>query len=759
MVNWRFALAAAIGASLGVALPILPGFGWILSFAVSAALAAAVFRRVRLFAALVLGLCWFMFHAQLQLAQAWPDDRAGQIFEVSGTVVGLPERDGERLRFVLRTDQGDDEGLPERIQVSWFRPLDYVRSGERWTMRLRLDAPSGRLNPGGFDLERHLLSRGIGATATVRGGAQRIARGGWLSAIDRHRQYLAERLQAETTRLDHAALMRALALADRSALEADLRELLQRTGTAHLLAISGLHIGMVATLAGFVGGWLLSPLLLCNASLDRRRLALLSGLLAGLLYAWLAGFTLPTVRALIMLSVAAAAFGIRRGIAPGHALLLALVVVLVIDPLAPLAMGFWLSFSAVAILIWAFAWRAGHRSVGWFRGLVVAQLAIAVGMLPLNVGLFQQWIPGAILANLVAIPLVGLWVLPSLLTALLMWTLNLPADWLVAVTEFGLQTLLRVLEWLDAQPWAHQNLQAASAPAILLGMLGALWLIAPPGWPARWLGVFLLIPLLLPEETLLESGALQMTVFDVGDGQAIMVESGGQRMLFDTGPGDGEGRDAIRGLLAGLRPQSSGYPLDGLVISRTHQGHAGGMGTALSLTHPLRVRMHPGLDRRSCVADERWRLGLYEVRFLHPSAALPDLGDNSSCVVHIDGPGGSVFLAAGVDAVVERRILLEDPSLQADVLVLSAGGQRRAASAEFLDQLSPMLAVASVARNDRFGRPHPELVDRLQVRGIDRVETGRCGAIYLRLEPGKAPGVQTERGSRRQFWHESGTCP
>jgi len=759
VVNWRLALAAAIGAVFGVALPALPGLGWILALAVSAGLAASFVPKARFLSALVLGLCWFMVHAQLQLNQSWPENRTGETLTVTGTVIGLPERDGERLRFVLAPDRRKDDGLPNRIQVNWFRPLEYLRPGERWEMRLRLDPPTGRLNPGGFDLQRHWLANGIGATAIVQGEATRIGVGGWLSVIDRHRQYLAERLQSETIDLNHAALMRALALADRTALESDLRELLQRTGTAHLLAISGLHIGMVAALAGLIGGWLLSPLLLLHASLDRRRLALLSGLLAGFVYAWLAGFTLPTVRALIMLSVAAAALGVRRGIAPGHALVLALVTVLVIDPLAPLSIGFWLSFSAVAVLIWAFAWRTGQGSPGWFRSLLIAQLAIAVGMLPLNVGVFQQWIPGAVFANLAAIPLVGLWVLPGLLMALLMWTLSLPADWLIAMTEFGLQVLLSLLGWVDAQPWGHRTMPAATTPAILLAMLGALWLIAPPGWPARWLGVLLLLPLLFPDQPSREPSGLYLTVFDVGDGQAILVESAGRRMLLGAGPGDGDGGDAIRRLLSGLDPRLPELSLDGLVVARSHRGHAGGLDTAVSLTHPLRVRTHPGLDYRRCVAGERWSLGLYDLRFLHPSAALPDLGDNSSCVVLIEGPGGSVLFGGGIEAVVERRILLENPNLRSDVLVLSAGGHRRAASAAFLDQLSPNLAIASVGRHDRFGRPHAEVVDRLQERGIDLLETGRCGAIHLSLQSGKAAEVETERGVRRQFWHQPGRCP
>ncbi|MFW5815270.1 MAG: DNA internalization-related competence protein ComEC/Rec2, partial [Wenzhouxiangella sp.] len=702
---------------------------------------------------------WFLGHAKLQLAQAWPAEQAGAETTVSGRIVGLPERRGDRLRFVLVPEAASAAALPERIQVSWYRPREYLRPGETWRFELRLYPPEGRLNPGAFDLTRHLWSLGIGATASVSGQARRLAEPGWRGAVDRQRQRLGERLQAETTDLDHAALMRALGLADRSAIGPQLRDLLQRTGTAHLLAISGLHVGMVAGLAGFLGGWLLSPLLLLNAGLDRRRLAVITGLVAALGYAWLAGFTLPTVRALIMLAVAAAALSLRRGVQPAHALLLALLAVLLLDPMAPLATGFWLSFSAVAVLIWAFAWRPARGGQGWLRGLVLAQLVIGIGLLPLNIGVFQQSIPGALPANLVAIPLVGLWILPLLLSTVLAMLLGLPADWLIAATEPGLQLLLAALEWLDGQAWSHRHVAGAGLFAVIVAFAGALWLLAPPGWPARWLGAFLLLPLLLPADRRSDASVLELTLFDVGDGQAVLLASGGQRVLYDTGPGDGEGSDVIGRLLPAAGSSRRGHYLDGVVVSRRHRGHAGGLATAQSWSHPLRVRVVPGGGGAACARGERWSLGDYRLSFLHPSPALPELGDNSGCVVLVEGPGGRIVLSGGVDSAVENRLLLDNPQLAADVLVLSAGGHRRATSGPWLDRLAPQLALASVDRHDRFGRPHPEVAGRLQSRRIDLLTTGQCGAVRLRLAPGESLRAQTERGRRQRFWHAGLGCP
>jgi competence protein ComEC len=758
-MDWRHGFAFAAGALIAVITPILPSVAVVGTVAVLALVLLLRFRRARLPAMLVLGGCWFLLHANLQQAQNWTAEQAGTDVSVSGRIAGLPERQGDRLRFILIPSKGDANGVPERIQVTWHRPRDYLRPGELWRFDLRLYPPDGRLNPGGFDLTRYLWSLGVGATASVAGEAEQLAMPGWRGAVDRKRQYLAERLQAQTTNLDNAALLRALGLADRTAIGPELRELLQRTGTAHLLAISGLHIGMVAGLVGLLGGWLLSPLVLLHAGLDRRRIAVISGLVAGLGYAWLAGFTLPTVRALIMLAVAGFALSLRRGVQPAHALLLALIAVLLIDPMAPLATGFWLSFSAVAVLVWAFAWRPARARPGWLRSLVVAQLVIGIGLLPLNIGVFQQSIPGALPANLIAIPLVAFWILPLLLTTLLAMLVGLPADWLIAATEPALALLLAALDWLNGQAWSHRHVAAPGLPSVVLAVAGALWLLGPPGWPARWLGALMLLPLLLPGDRKPDASVLELTLFDVGDGQAVLLESGGQRVLYDTGPGDGEGNDTIGRLLPAAASAGHGQFLDGLIVSRRHRGHAGGLATAAGWAHPLRARVVPGLDGRNCRRGERWTLGGYSLSFLHPSPALPVLGDNSGCVVLVEGPGGTVLLPGGIDQAVENRLLIDEAQLRADVLVLSAGGHRRGASAAFLDRLAPVLALASVSRHDRFGRPHPEVVDLLDQRDIELLATGECGAVRVRMVPGQPLIIQTERGRRRQFWHPAGDCP
>lgn len=754
---WGIGLAFAGGALLAAASPVLPD-GRLLLAGAGALLLAAGCRRLRIAAAFGLGACWFLLHAHWQIGLQWPEQRAGEVVRVTAVVSGLPEQQGQNLRFQLRPLAGHDLVLPARIEASWFRPGEYLQPGDIREFDLRLQPPHGRLNPGAPDRYRHLLSQRIGASATVVAHIRLVERGGWRGRVDRLRQYLAERLQAETTRLDTAALFRALGLADRSAMGPELSGLLRQTGTAHLLAISGLHVGMVAGLFGLLGGLVLGPLSAALPGLDRRRTGILCGLLAAGAYASLAGWTLPTLRALIMLAVGGLALSLRRGIRPAHALLLALLAVLLLDPLSALAVGFWLSFGAVAVLIWAFAWRPGKPMGGWIGALLVAQLVLAVGLLPLNVGIFQQLIPAALPANLWAIPLVGLWILPLLLMALLLMTMGLPAALVLDLAGQGVDVLLWGLGWIDGLAWGYHRVASGGLVAMILAGVGALWLIAPPGWPARWLGVLLLLPLLFPRAAVLSEDALRLTMLDVGDGQLVLLESGDQRLLYDTGPGDGEGRDSLSRLLPGMGIGMAGQVLEGVILARRHRGHSGGLASAESLAPPGRIRVPPGADGEPCVAGEEWALGTYRVHFLHPSPGLPPLDDNSACVVRVAGPGGTVLLMGGVDAQVERRLLLEQADLSAEVLVLGAGGHRRGGGAEFLTAVQPAWALASAARFDRFGRPHEELRTRLARAGSQLVSTGDCGAIVVELRPGREPELRTELGHRRGFWLPRHDC-
>ena len=758
--SWTFLLLFGAGCVLAAAFPVLPGFGGILALFVLA-MAGLLSGRTRLFAVFVLGSVWFLGHAQWQMERQWPEELAGETIVVTGQVVGLPEQREQGLRFLFRPDRGQIEGraLPTML-VNWYRPAAHIEPGARWRLKLQVFPPASRDNPGGFDFHRYLVSRGIGATASVRGDANLVASPA-AAHVGLLRMRLATILQAETTRKDAAALKRALGLADRSAMPPELSELLRKTGTAHLLAISGLHVGMVAAIAGLLVGVLLAPVVVLNRRIDRRRMALAGGLLAATAYAMLAGFTLPTQRALVMLAAVTLAFFFRRTIAPAHALLLALIAVLLFDPLAPLATGFWLSFAAVAVLVWAFAWRpagSGAR-VQWLSGLLRAQLIIAIGLLPLNVGIFQQFIPAAFVANLVAIPMVGLWILPALLLEMGSIMLNLSGAIFGSLAEQGLIWLVAFVGWLEGFELSHATAAGGSLALIVPAMLGGIWLLAPRGWPARWLGLPLLAPLLVTGAKELDEDQLQVWLLDAGDGLAVLIRTHEDLLLYDTGPGDGEGSDMIGRELDGLLARFGLDGIDRLIVSHGHRGHAGGLGSVQDQLPDDRIISALEGVGHPCNAGQQWDSGNYRFHVLHPAIGLPDLGTNSSCVLHISGPGGSLLLTGGIDASVEARLVQLFSGPPSDVLVLSAGGHRRASSTSFLEAVGPHLALASVRRHDRFGRPHPEVVSRLRQVDAELISTGQCGALRVDLREGHDPTIRSMATLKPRFWKSRKLCP
>ena len=767
-------LAFIFGIALMAWSPILPSMPWVIFILTLSAV--FLLRGWRRFGLLCLGFFWCALVAHSALESRWPASQAGEVHEIEGAVMGLPEWSGESLRFRLKLSEPE---LPRLVDVRWYRPREHLQPGDVWRLSAALYPPTGRLNFSGFDYERYLLTEGVHATARVRAGQshpapQKVGRErGWMSDIHRARQHLAERVQASTTRLEVAALKRALLLGDRRGIDEGLRDLLQATGTAHLLAISGLHVGMMASIGAAVGVGLWAGIVAFGGRFSRSRTALGVGWVFAFGYAALAGFSLPTQRALIMLTVAMVATFAHRRTSAMDGLLLALLIVLLLDPLSILTVGLWLSFAAVAVLIWGFGWRtqtAKAKMPAW--SLMRAQWLVMVGLLPISIGVFGQWVPGAFVANVVAIPWVSGVVLPSLLlsTALSFWADS--GAWWMALSDRSVSALLAGLDWLERTGWSAVTMAPMAPSMMMVGVFGALWWLAPPGFAARGLGGVLLLGVVMTAEAPRHDRGMTLTVFDVGSGLAAMIEQGSYRMLFDTGPGDGAGRDVIGDILAKQAkhphdPQDR-WVINDLVMSWDHRGHRGGLASVLSLGWVRRVHQSFGavdIDAPSvatvhrCQRGASWRHGVLRFAFLHPGPRLPALGGNSSCVLLVTHPKARVLIVSGLDAVGEAHVLQMHQSLKVDALIVARSGHADTTSTHWLNQLAPRHAVISVSMNDRFQRPDRGVIDRLLEAGVELHQTAHCGAVSLTwTAESTMPTVTTAIGQRRRFWHSGRNC-
>lgn len=734
MRTGMFALALGL-LCLGF-LPVLPSVGWLIALAACAV--ACLFTRVWPLGCFLLGLCWACGSAQLALDDRLAACLDGRTLWLEGRVVGLPARTAQGVRFELDAARSRRAELPQRLQLSWFDgpPL---RAGEQWRLAVTLQRPAGLLNPHGPDREAQLLARRVGATGTVKAG-QLLApvTGGWRDA-------LRQRLLAVEANGRTAALV-ALVLGDGAGLAREDWQTLQATGTVHLLVISGQHIGLVAGLLyGLVAGlarWGWWP-----ARLPWLPWACGLAMAAALAYGWLAGAGVPVQRACLMLAVVLLWRLRFRHLGALLPLLLALVVVLLVEPLAALLPGFWLSFTAVATLLYCFSARLG----GWrpWQAWTRAQWVIAIGLLPVLLATGLPVSLSAPLANLVAVPWISLAVLPLALLGTVLLPLPGVGEALLWLAGGLLDLLFRGLAWVAQQRPAWMP-SALPVWAWLLVCLGALLVLLPRGVPLRGLGGVMLLALWVPREAV-PLGQVEVWQLDVGQGLAVLLRTRHHNLLYDAGPAKGDSDLGERVVLPTLRKLGVAG-LDVMLVSHAHADHAGG---AAAIQRGLPVRRTIGgealndVPLQPCVSGERWDWD--GVRFSLWRWADGQSSNDRSCVLMVEAQGERLLLAGDMEAGAERAWLAAAETPRVDWLQSPHHGSRSSSSEAFIRATAPRGVLISRGRNNSFGHPHVPVVERYRRYGVAIHDTAVEGA--LRLVLGRNGTVEGVRGQRR-FWRE-----
>jgi competence protein ComEC len=555
-----------------------------------------------------------------------------------------------------------------------------------------------------------------------------------------------------------AGVLSALAIGDQQAIGAQQWTVFTRTGVNHLMSISGLHITMIAALAFALVArmWPLTGALALR--IPAQRAAALAGLGAGLGYALLAGFGVPAQRTVIMLAVVALALAAGRPSRGADVLAVALVAVLLLDPWAILAPGFWLSFGAVALILYVSAGRMERSGV--IRNWVRVQWALTVGLVPPLLGLFQQVSLVSPLANAVAVPLVSLAVVPLTLigTVLPLDVALTMAAWLMD----GCHAFLAAISELPAAVWQQQ---APPAWAVVAASLGVLWLLAPRGFPARWVGAFALLPLVLLPAARPAPGEYWVDVLDVGQGLAVVIRTHQHALLFDAGPAFSRDVDSGSRIVVPHLRAAGVRQLDGLVVSHDDTDHTGGMQAVLAalpvgwVRSPLAAddaRLSGAQRAVRCERGTAWEWDSVRFALLHPSPESynrADIKDNDrSCVLRVDAPAGSLLVAADIERDAEASLLEQGASaLRADVLIVPHHGSRTSSTDAFLRAVAPSLAVFTVGYRNRFGHPAEDVLERYVQQGSRILRSDAHGAVLLRFETGVA--VQAWRQVRPRYWH------
>jgi competence protein ComEC len=754
--------AWAIGSGVGHMVPVLPGSVWIVP-AVLAALTATAAVRPLLWLAALAGFVWTVTLAHQRLADRLPADRAGVDIALCGWIDDFPKSAPGQVSFSFRVDAAADQpDLPGRLRLVWYRPPVELKAGQALQLVVRLRQIRGLANPGGFDFERWALVEGYGATGYVRAGRDldvpmRLDRW-WLGV----RAELARRLQRPGTSDQARAVLAALVLGERSGFADDAWASLARTGTSHLFAISGLHVGLIAAIF-FAAARRLALRLPSAVAVYDLEIASAVALAAAALYAALAGFTLPTQRALIMLAAGLLMVIRRDPRRTVQALGLALILISLLDPFCMLRASFWMSFGAVAVIVLAISERSaaqcseGGRLKIW--NLVRIQLAISLGLLPAGALLFGQVSFAGPIVNLLAVPFFACIMVPLALAYALMAVLpvagilDLPLECIAFLAEASWS----MLGWIGGLPWAAAAIAIPAGWAAVLATLGALLCLpGVPPLPGRGLALLLMGSLAQGYGNRVAAGDARATVLDVGHGLAVLVQTRRHVLLYDAGPSYQSGYDSGRRVVIPAAAALGIHRLDRMVISHADADHAGGIAAVRADFPEADLMAGPSVDlpgASACASGQHWVWDGVRFTVLHPERGLrQEDNNNGSCVLRIDTDGGSLLLPGDIESPAELELLQRGQLDPVDVVVMPHHGSATSSSEFFVRRLRPSFAIASAAVPSRWNFPRPEIRSRWEAAGAEIWVTGQVGAVSVQLHSGSPPQVYGERLQHRRYW-------
>lgn len=761
------AVAALAGALAVQTLPSLPPVPVMLAAAVCGFAIVFASPRLRWVGIALIFAAWTMWRADTALGHRLPRSFEGADVIVTGSVRGLPHVLDESTRFDFNVESARSEdrelALVGLLRLHWYADADNavpeVKPCSRWTLHLRLKRPRGLVNPGGFDFERYALEEDIVATGYVRSDRLNESTGMRRFCVDGLRARASENIADALGGGASADLLRALAFGDQQAMDEHEWAVARATGIPHLIAISGLHIalfaGFGAVLVRLV--WKLFPRLTLRRPAPQ--IEAVAAVVFALAYGTIAGLGLPTRRALVMIGMLLAANLARRSHHPAQGLAFAVIALLVIDPACVLSAGFWLSFVGVAWLMFCLG-GFGHARRGW-RELVRAQGVASVGLLPLTIWFFGQSSLIGPLANLVAVPAICFFILPvTVAGALLQFASPALGAWPLHAAGFAMQLLWWLLERMAALPWALRYFPEPSGYALATAMLGAAWLLAPRGVPARGLGMLLFLPLLVPATDRLRDGEFDVIMLDVGQGLAVVVRTRDHALVYDAGARFPSGFDLGEAVVVPALHAIGIERLDRLVISHGDNDHAGGTEAvlaafpmaALASGEPERLQV----PAAQCLAGEHWSWDGVDFRIVHPQMPLPEKDNDRCCVVEVRSAGDAFVLTGDITSAVEGELASAiAPVGDRIVLQVPHHGSRTSSSVAFLEALQPSLALVSAGYRNRFNHPNPPILARYAAARIDVLDTLAEGFIRVRFSPSASPSViELGRRERHPYWRE-----
>lgn len=754
-------LAFATGIYCSLQFSFLPSFWPIICLPVIYMLCrwVPVFRYLLLF---LLGFYWSLLLISSAANDVYHADIEGKVVDLTGIVSSLPETYDGHVQFLFDVNDIVDSkqrhyDSPGSVRLNWYKTHVIPAPGETWQLKVKLKRPYSFMNPGGFDYETWTLRQGINATGYVKKSRfnQRLDVSK-THYILRLRYALAQKIKSALDK-PLLGLVMALSLGDRSQLEINQWQVLTHTGTNHLIAISGLHLGLIAGFIYFLTQSCWRRFYFATQLIPAPTIAAIVSFMGAFFYAALAGFSLPTQRALIMIAVFLFSLFSAKRMLTLNVVCIAIVLILIMDPLALIAADFWLSFTAVVLILYITRYRINKRNL--LQRWLYLQCLLSLALFPMLIFWFKQIPFYSVLANIIAIPVIGFIIVPLILLAMI-FIFSFPSlsAFLYLLTDKINDVLWSYLNFLSKLDYAVVPVIASNPGMLLLAMVGTVILLMPRGLPGRWLGLFCFLPLMFPLLSNLKPGEFKLSLLDVGQGLSAVIKTKEHVLVYDTGARFSERFNIGDVVLTPFLRSEGVHQLSMLMVSHGDNDHIGGADALLKNFKIDRVlssvpEKFSFTPTSICYAGQTWVWDAVKFEVLHPLLGSSFTGNNASCVLKVSSPYGSVLLTGDIEKQAETSLVQNMRDLiKADIMLVPHHGSKTSSGDDFIGSVAPEIGFISAGYRNRFGFPKQDIMSRYESHGVKTFvsyETGELSAKFA--ETGLI--IEQFRSKIRRFWH------
>ena len=689
---------------------------------------------------------------------------------VEGYICSIPEQKATRLQFDFCLEKVNEVAVERLVnntlRFTWgqFIPAPEVplRAGQYWRFYTKLKPPHGRYNPHGFDYQKWMLAQGYAGTGQII-KPELIVSSSFQSQYHQIRQFIYDKLTTLLLKNKHQGMLIALAMGERSRIEQEQWQVLQQSGTSHLLAISGLHVGVAAIWCYWLTLFLWKRSETLCLIFPAQKVAQIFSILGALSILLLSGLGLPAQRAFIMILI----FVVSRWSGRHYSLLsvlgITMIVILLWHPFAVLSASFWLSFSAVLIIALCLIRQSNASNANLKKKLLNwlnINFVLYVAMLPITIIFFDMFSIVSIFANLVLIPIASFLLIPVLYFAMLMMLINDQlAEWLFVFSS----QIMEMMYWFQYQ-LAQINLSSLDEPIakalVLLVSLFLCLLLLPKRIVSKviYLPIFVLSLLIVrnaENKNRFDNEQLRLIVFDIGQGLSIYIETAYGNILYDTGWGNNEYNLFESTVVPYLNSQAI-KSIDKVIISHGDLDHSGGLTYVLENYHVEQLisgELLPGIETQDCHEYRSWQWGAVTFRFLSHLESNRREGNNASCVLSIESSLQNVLLTGDIEKAAEEA-LIKNNIMHYDVLVAPHHGSKTSSTHAFIDKVRPNEVIFSTGFNNQWQFPKQEIVKRYDAISSRVWITHELGAfeMILNINENKS-SISSEKLNNPHFWH------